>query len=157
MTGEICAGDTVTIELGVPTPGDKLTLKAPTFVFVEKPFKVSGTTEGTNQQVLIMLSKGVWGIDWLSRDETLKSVTSDGASNYETELTFDQVGYNKIYAAQKKELLGIDWLAGDIKSGTHSIIVMDWWILAMIGVLLVFVMYKKGMLKGIVGKKGRKK
>ena len=158
MSGALCQKKDFAISVSSDeVPSKKLTLKAPTFVFANKPFTVSGTTESTNQQVYIMLSKETWGIDWFARDETLKMLISDGEGNFETELMFDELGYNKVYAAQKKEWLGIDWLAGDIKSGTYSIIVMDWWIIAMIGVLLVFVMYKKGMLKGIVGKKRRKK
>lgn len=159
MVAEICAvGETFGIEVGVPPNGisEKLTLKTPVFAFTNEPIKLTGTTEGINQQVLIMLEKGVWGIDWFAKDETLKSLTSDGEGNFETEITFDAIGMPKVYAAQKKEWWGIDILAKDIKSQTHSIIVVDMWILATIGVLLVYVLYQRGFFKKIV-KKRRKK
>ena len=158
MTNEVCAiPKTFTVSPIEPTPpAKKLTFKTPSFVFANKPFKVSGTTEGATQEARIMLEKGVWGIDWAAQDETLKSVTSDGKGKFKTELTFEQVGYEKIYAAQKKEWMGIDWLAGDRKSQTMSIFIIDWWIIGVIGVLILFVMYKKGMLKGITKKGGKK-
>lgn len=143
------------VKLAVALPKRKLTLSAPSFVFTNKPIKLTGTTEGANQQLNIMLSKGVWGIDWLARDETLKTLTSNGESKFETEITFEEVGMPKIYAAQKKGWLGIDWLAGDIKSPTRSIFVLDWMILGVLGALVLYIMYQRGMLKGII--KGGKK
>ena len=158
MTNEVCAiPKTFTVSPIEPTPPTtKLTFKTPSFVFANKPFNVSGTTEGANQQVLIMLEKGTWGIDWAARDETLETLTSGGEGKFETELTFEHVGIEKIYAAQKKDWMGIDWLAGDVKSQTMSIFIIDWWIIGVIGVLILFVMYKKGMLKGIMKKGGKK-
>ena len=91
-----------------------------------------------------------------AKDETLKSLTSDGEGNFETEITFENIGMPKVYAAQKKEWWGIDIFAKDIKSQTHSILVLDWWILATIGLLLVYVLYQRGFFKKIV-KKRRKK
>lgn len=156
MVGEICQSDVFSIHTDEPVEATKLTFKTPSFVFANKPFKVSGTTVGANQQVLIMLEKEAWGIDWFAQNETLETLTSDKEGNFETELTFEQVGYEKIYAAQKKEWMWIDWLAGDIKSQTMSIFIIDWWVIGLIGVLILFVMYKKGMLKGIIKKRGKK-
>ena len=138
----ICKFEGITIEVGAP-PLDKPTLKAPTFVFANKPFKVSGTTPEANQSVWIELEKTLL-------DEKIATGVSNSERQFEIEVTMEEIGYFKIHSEVEK--FGLN-----PTSSPQSIIVVDWWILALVGVLLVFVMYRKGMLKGIVGKKGRKK
>lgn len=132
---------------------EKLTLKAPAFAFVERPLKVSGTTEGVSQTVYIMLKQEAWGVDWLAKDDKLAEVTSDAEGKFEVEIQFESLGFNKLYAGQKKEWLGIDWLAGDIKSLTKTVLTLNYAIVAVLVVGILLVLYKKGVFKTKGGKK----
>lgn len=158
MVGESCTSKTFSIAYQAePTPpSENPTLKAPSFTFIEKPFMVSGTTQGINQELLIMLQKGTWGIDWLARDEVLKSLRSDANGKFETTLQFTDIGLNKIYVAQKKEWLGIDWLKSDIKSPVKTIITLNYLITGFLIIIILFVGYKMYTKHGKKKKKGKR-
>lgn len=153
----MCISNDFTVELGEGIPDEvpegKLTLKAPSFALVEKPFKVSGTTEGVSQTVYIMLMKDVWNVDWLARDDKLAEVISDSEGKYEVEIQLEGLGFNKIYAAQKKEWLGIDWLKGDIKSATQNVLTLNYFIIGGLALAILLLLYKKGVFKSLGGKK----
>lgn len=156
MVGESCISKPFSIT-HQEEPSENPTLKAPSFTFVEKSFKISGTTQGINQEVLIMLQKGVWGVDWLAIDETLKTLTSDAEGKFETELQFSDIGLNKIYAAQKKEWLGIDWLKRDIKSPTKTILTLSYMMAGLLLLIILFMGYKMYQKHGGKKKGGRRK
>ena len=146
---------TITIKSleGVVEPGDELTFKAPSFALTEKPFKVSGTTEGVSQTVYIMLKQESWGVDWLAKDDKLVELTSDGEGKFEVEIQLENLGFNKVYAAQKKEWLGIDWAVGDIKSSTKSILTLNYVIVGGLVLGVFLVLYKKGIIQKAIGGK----
>lgn len=142
MTTEVClSSDAFPVGLGVALL-ENPTIKAPTFVFTNKPFSVTGTTPEPNQSVWIEIEKTLI-------DEKIATGVSDAERNFEIEITLEKIGYVKIHSEVEK--FGLN-----PTSQSHGIIVVDMWILGLVGVVLVYIAYTKGWLKGIM-KKGRKK
>lgn len=125
-----------------PTP-DKPTLQAPSIVFVNKPFIVTGTTPDPNQTVWIEIDK-------LLIDEEIARGVSDSEHKFEIEVVLTKIGSEKIHA----EVAGIGL---NPVSPSVTIIVVDWWIIFALGLLIVFFLYKQGAFKKLMKKKKRRK
>ena len=136
MTGEICASVEFVIKLGEEEDvSDKPTLDAPTFVIVEKPFKVKGTTPKPNQEVWIELEK--FGLD-----EKIASGTSDSEHKFEIEIPLTELGFNRIHS----EVPSL-WI--NPTSPTKSVLTLNYFIIGGIVLAIFLVLWKKGVFKGL--------
>lgn len=131
-------------------PPEKPTIKAPMFTFVDEPFMVTGETPEPNQTVWIEITE-------LLIDTEIARGVSDSNRKFEIEVTFSEVGFPKIHSEIDKPFDILDPLAMNPISPSVYVFVIDWWILLVLGALVLLIMYDRGMLDKILKKPKRRK
>lgn len=119
-----------TVALGAipPPPSENPTLKAPSFTFVEKPFKVTGETPEANQIVWIEL-------ETILLDEEIARGVSDANRKFEIEVQLTELGMNKIHS--EIETFGLNKT-----SQTRSVLTLDYMMAGILLVIILFIGYK---------------
>ena len=118
----------VKITTAPPPPLENPTLKAPSFAFVEKPFKVTGETPEPNQGVWIELEK-------LALDEKIAQGVSDTERKFEIEVQLTELGVNKIHS--EIETFGLNKT-----SQTRSVLTLNYMMAGLLLLIVLFMGYK---------------
>lgn len=131
MVGEACISKAFSITYQEePTPPlENPTLKAPSFTFVEKPFKVTGETPEPNQQVWIEL-------ETILLDEKIAEGVSDANRKFEIEVQLTELGINKIHSE-----IDVKYLPNKT-SQTRSILALNYMMAGLLLVIVLFMGYK---------------
>ena len=124
MANEVCVSEVFLVDY-IEGAIEKPTLKAPSFTFVEKPFKVTGETPEANQVVWIELEK-------LALDEKIVEGVSNANRKFEMEMQLTELGMNKIHSE-----INVAWGLNKT-SQTRSVLTLNY---MMTGLLLVIVLF----------------
>lgn len=140
----ICKSYDATIVSLAPTePPENPTLKAPSFTFVERPFKVTGETPEPNQIVWIEL-------ETLLLDDRIAEGQSDANRKFEIEVQLTELGINKIHS--EIEVFGLNKT-----SLTRSVLAISYMMAGLLLLIILFMGYKLYQKHGGKKKGGRRK
>ncbi len=141
MAVEVCVKSDFTVEY--TEKDERPTLEAPAFAMVDSPFEVTGMTPEPNQ--------GVWIEDEKYIDEKIAEGVSDAEGKFTIEVTLTAIAFVKIHSEIEKP-----W-AINPKSATRSVVVIDWWVIGVVVVLVLFLLYRMGVFDKIAVKVPKKK
>ena len=125
-------------------PPENPTLRAPSFTFVEKPFKVTGETPEPNQTVWIEIEK-------LTFDEEIARGISDENREFEIEVQLTELGINKIHSEIDVKLFP------NKTSQTRSVLTLNYMMALFLLLIVLYMGYKLYQKHGGKKKGGKRK